>query len=180
MSEGKRISREDGFKIARTVIDILRPESERIEIAGSLRRKKETVGDIEIVLIPFSLPDLLGEDHYGNERITAALLAQECQLTKDGQYFKQAILSDGKTKFDIFLTTPEKWGCVFTIRTGSAAFSHKLVTKRSLGGFCPSNLHFKDGRMWNGDEVLDTPEEMDVFNALNMKWVEPELREIEG
>ena len=178
MSEGYRMSYSWAMKLAENMLAVLQPYCERIEIAGSLRRKKETVGDIEIVLIPFSLPDLLGEEHYGAGRITNVLSGEGLDLTKDGPYFKQVMLPDGKTKFDIFLTNPEKWGCVFTIRTGSAEFVHKLVTKRSQGGFCPSNLRFKDGRIWNGDEVLDTPEEEDVFNALNMKWVKPESREL--
>ena len=177
MSDGFRLPYSEAMKLAEKMVAILSPSCQRIEIAGSLRRKKETIGDIEIVLIPRPMTDLFGDVLFGSIRISSALAQEEFILNKDGMYFKQVLPSDGGLGFDIFLTTPEKWGCVFTIRTGSAEFSHKLVTKRSMGGYCPSNLNFKDGRIWNGDQVLDTPEEKDVFDTLGMKWIEPNLRE---
>lgn len=177
MSEGARFTYQWAWMKADTVLRVLEPECERIAIAGSLRRKKKTIGDVEIVLIPKPAHDLFDGEVFGSMRIEAAIIRQEVELIKNGQFLKTFELPDG-LKFEIYLTTPEKWGCIFTIRTGSADFSHKLVTKRRDGGFCPSNLHFKDGRIWNGDQVLDTPEEIDVFNALNMEWIEPELREV--
>ena len=50
---------EKAEKIARKYVDLLAPFCERIEIAGSTRRKKPEVGDIEIVCIPKQINDLL-------------------------------------------------------------------------------------------------------------------------
>ena len=47
--------------IAESLVEKLRPACERIEIAGSLRREKAMVGDIEIVAVPRLERDLLGE-----------------------------------------------------------------------------------------------------------------------
>jgi DNA polymerase/3'-5' exonuclease PolX len=47
--------------IAGRIVEALRPYCERIEIAGSLRREKPMVGDIEIVAIPRRPVDLFGE-----------------------------------------------------------------------------------------------------------------------
>lgn len=195
MSNGERYSFGQAYSFANRMVDLLRPECERIEVAGSLRRKKRDVGDVEIVLIPKPLKvGLFGEDFFGAARISYVLLESGFQLPKNGDYYKQAYESERDIHFDIFLTTPEKWGCVFTIRTGGAFFTHKLVTSRQQKGFCPSNLGFVDGRIRYGKHILnadkkiwvfvpdknkdplETPEEEDVFKVLGLDWIDPEKR----
>lgn len=185
MSENiERMAYADAILYANDLVNTLDHFCSRIEIAGSLRRKKETIGDIEIVLIPRRGLDLFGSTMvYDDFGVEVALRAEGFHFTKNGSLYKQAYNTSivrsgdkGPVMFDLFLTTPEKWGCIFTIRTGSAEFSHNLVTKKSIGGWCPSNLNFKDGRIWNGNHVLDTPEEADVFSALDLSWVRPEDR----
>jgi DNA polymerase/3'-5' exonuclease PolX len=83
---------------------------------------------------------------------------------------------DPKLHYDIFLTTPEKWGVIFTLRTGCSDFSHRLVTPKREGGLCPSNYHVKDGRIWWLDQPFETPEEADVFRILGLDWIDPERR----
>ena len=166
--------------LAGKVVDELAPVCERIEIAGSIRRKKPTIGDVEIVCIPklVTATNLLGETISRREPddIAARLIVSGFQLLKNGDHFKQAQLLNGSVKFDVFITTPECWGVIFTIRTGSADFSHRLVTPRQQGGLLPSNLRVKDGRIWRGETALATPEESDVFDVLGMTWIEPEMR----
>ena len=167
-------------QLAETVIIDLAAACERIEIAGSIRRKKPEIGDIEIVCIPKYIA--IAADLFGNPVRTSALNSQiyraakrnDWEAIKDGDMYKQYNI--GPCSLDLFITTPEKWGCVFTIRTGSAEFTHRLVTARRMGGLCPSYMRFKDGRLWNGDAPLATPEESDVFKALGIDWIEPEKR----
>jgi len=52
MSTGIRIKRDVALPRALEIVEKLRPVCEQIEIAGSLRRGKEAVGDIEIVAVP--------------------------------------------------------------------------------------------------------------------------------
>lgn len=178
MSDAIKISYPFAMTLARNMEALLSPHCLRVEIAGSLRRKKPLVGDIEIVCIPAPLVDLFGGPLFGASRVERALRDDGFNLLKNGDYYKQAILPNGQLKFDIFLTTPEKWGVVFTLRTGSAAFSHRLVTQRKYGGLLPSNLVVKDGRIWTtGSVPLATPEEIDVFNALGLAWLDPQERE---
>ena len=178
MSDGLRIPYAEAMAFARTVENRLDPFCQRVVIAGSLRRFKETVGDIELVLIPKHMTNLFGDVVQREVGIEQALIQAGFVFTKNGMLYKQVYHPEfrkGSVMIDLFLTIPEKWGCIFTIRTGSADFSHKLVTKRMFGGWCPDNLHFKNGRLWDGyhDLFLDTPEEMDVFDALGMKYVDP-------
>ena len=85
-------------------------------------------------------------------------------------------------KIDLFLVVPPaQWGVIFTIRTGSAEFSKRLVTKKKHGGYMPSNMKQKDGQLWiglnNGQWLpLETPEEIGYFEALGIDWVRPQDR----
>jgi DNA polymerase/3'-5' exonuclease PolX len=164
-----KMSYAEAKDLTERLITRLAPACARLEIAGSVRRKKPEVGDLELVVIPQTenIVDMFGSLF----KLDAAIPGQ---LIKGGNNYRKYDL--GPITLDLFLTTPEKWGCIFTIRTGSAEFSHRLVTARKFGGLCPSNLKFKDGRIWDGDTTLETPEEADVFKALHMYWIEPEKR----
>ena len=63
MSEGKRMAYKAAKEISEKWLGILSPSCERVEVAGSLRRGSETVGDIEFVAIPKIEPfyDFFGE-----------------------------------------------------------------------------------------------------------------------
>jgi DNA polymerase/3'-5' exonuclease PolX len=136
---------------------------------------KPDVGDVEIVCVPKAEYNLLGEAFRTDLRIEYAIFSAGYKFIKNGEKFKQFDL--GPCKCDLFITTPECWGVIFTIRTGCAEFSHRLVTPRNAGGLLPSCYQVRDGRIWaTGSVPLDTPEEMDVFNALTLKWIAPEDR----
>ena len=47
-------------KWADRIVEILAPHCDRIEIAGSIRRQKPTIGDIEVVCIPKQNLDMFG------------------------------------------------------------------------------------------------------------------------
>lgn len=174
-----KISLERAEAIAKKIVEELSPYCERIEIAGSVRRRKPEVGDIEIVAIPKPWNDMLGmvvplsRDHALNyvdwRRIDGTLL-------KGGNKFKQIELSEGIT-LDLFIVTPPaQFGVIFLIRTGPEEFSHKLVTSRQSRGLMPSNLKCKDGSIWHGINKLETPEEKDVFKVIGLPWIAPENR----
>src|SRR5207244_7708137 len=78
---------------------------------------------------------------------------------------------------DLYTASVDTWAITLAIRTGSAGFSHRLVTSRKYGGFCPSNLHFKGWRVCRADgEALPIREESDVFEALGLACPDPYLR----
>jgi DNA polymerase/3'-5' exonuclease PolX len=84
---------------------------------------------------------------------------------------------------DLFITTAECWGVIFTIRTGPSAFSHRLVTSRSQRmqdgryGLLPNHLRVREGRLVGTDgQPLDTPTEESVFQAIGLPWIAPEAR----
>lgn len=165
----------DALALAENLLARLKPGCDRIIIAGSLRRKKREIGDIEIVAQPSLTPalDLFGEPVAGLEHsgLDERLAALQPAYTKNGPKYKQFIY--GGASVDLFIASQETWGCVATIRTGSADFTHWLVTPRNKGGGCFSHLKFHEGRLMDGAKALDTSDERLLFAALEQDWVEP-------
>lgn len=165
---------------AERFIEQIRPYCERVEVAGSLRRKKAEVGDIEIVCVPNSR-GRQSYDLFGNVVETASRLEMylndHFHMAKNGPHYKQIELTE--TVVDLFITTPPQWGVIYTIRTGSADFSRWLVTWKRNGGALPSNMLVRDGLLRMAGGVIPTPEETDFFRALGLDWISPEER-IEG
>mgnify|MGYP001269011898 CR=1 FL=1 len=186
MSGAKKVPLDAARHQAHRLLDLLEPVCERIEIAGSIRRQCLEVGDIELVAIPKSTRDLFGVRKWDTKIIIDRIFEidklsflrgpEEWLFTKRGEWYAQFTIFG--MKVDLFMTTPEKWGCIFMIRTGSADFTKKMVKQKVWGGYCPDHLYFKDGRLWDGEEALDTPEEDDVFRELGMAYVKPENRNL--
>jgi len=165
------------FTAADTLCQLLQPVCSQVEIAGSIRRHTHRVKDIEIVCVPKPQPDLLGEPNYN------PLLIEEqlhkigiATFTKNGPKYKAFTFNNFPV--DLFITTPEQWGLIFTIRTGPALFSKKAVTARKYGGYLASDLKIKDGRVWRGKASLQTPTERDFFSHLSCGWIPPALRSL--
>lgn len=150
------------------IIAALSPGCVRLEAAGSVRRLRAEVGDLEIVAIARPELDSIIEQLLADNRLAKG--------DKNGKKLKNFLVpSVPGLGLDLFLPTVDTWGAIFTIRTGCAEFSHKLVTQQNKGGFLPSDLHVKEGRIWRGSEALRTPNEADVFKLLGW-YIPPEQR----
>jgi DNA polymerase/3'-5' exonuclease PolX len=134
------------------------------------------IGDIELVAIPrFAAgTNLLGEPVSFHSLLDEAVL-ENYRVVRGDEKFKK--LDVGMCYCDLFIQPdPATWGVNMMIRTGSADFSKWMVTPRFKGGAMPSWLHSHGARLWSGSIVLDTPEEEDVFEAMGLRWIEPEVR----
>jgi DNA polymerase/3'-5' exonuclease PolX len=85
--------------------------------------------------------------------------------------YTQRILSEG-IKLDLFFARPENWGLIFAIRTGSANFSHHVLGKR----WVRYGYHSREGMLRGKHDVIPIREEIDLFNLLDLEWVEPRNR----
>lgn len=171
--------------IAERVARDVSPLVERIEIAGSLRRKKPEVHDIELVVVPKFryVPGLFSGVNFPDEPAPKINLFNECihdafpfLFSKDGDRMKQITLPEGINLEFYIVLPPAQWGVIFAIRTGCADFSRWMVTARRYGGACPSFLKVHDGGLYDGAKLLETPEEKDFFNELMITWIDPEAR----
>ena len=173
----QRIPLADAEAIAVRVLEHLAPLCERIEIAGSIRRRKPEVGDIELVAIPRTLADMFG-DPLPEHALDTFEYSAIGRLEMGGHKYKKVGLTEG-SQLDLFIVTPPaQWGVQFLIRTGPAEYSHAFVTPKWQGGLLPSHLQVKDGAIQNRStgEIIETPEEADVYNLLGLPFVEPEKR----
>lgn len=155
---------------ANEVLELLKPHCKRIEIAGSIRRKRPMASDIELVIIP--KPYDLGIFESGIATVINKWEKAKGELTLKTRY-TQRLLEDG-TKVDIFFAVPSNWGYVFLIRTGSAEYSKMIATTwRTLG------YYGKDGFLYDerSKKIIKLHEERELFSLLQMDYTEPENRE---
>jgi DNA polymerase/3'-5' exonuclease PolX len=160
--------------IADEWVQKLAPYCERVEIAGSIRRGKPEVGDIEIICKPLMVEevDMFGAVTSYTSMVDAFFGESDYELIKSGTRYKQVDLGD--INLDLFcVIAPAQWGVLFLIRTGPADYSHRFVMKKQQGGLLPSNMQVKDGAIWCNGKMLETPEEADVYKLIGAAYVEP-------
>ena len=144
--------------IAATLVQELTPFCARIEVAGSIRRQRPLVGDLDIVLIPANQGQL-------------AVKLHELGM-KGGRKRLRAFYRGGLA--DLYLASEETFPMLLLVRTGSAAFNRDLATRAKQMG-----LHFSaDGRgiLRDGARVAWRSEE-EILAALGLPWIPPERRE---
>jgi len=189
------------MKIADILLERLYPACERMEIAGSLRRGKADVKDIEIVAIPDMtpvpapkpklefgkpIPRLTGYKTQLDALLADASMNGFLEFEKNGDKFKKLVYFEGSTpviKIDLFLVTPPaRWGVQFLIRTGPADFSHWAVTRRKTGGALPNGYRVQDGAVWRGEHENETQNligfdsELEFIEFLGLDWIDPAKR----
>ena len=134
-----KIPLAEAEEIASRVVEKLMPYCQRIEIAGSIRRRKAEIGDIEIVAEPKMIRDLF------DVPVLQAIPTENLGLVvKNGLRYKQVLLTE-KIYLDLFIVHPlAQLGVILAIHTGSTKFSHKLVSHTPYG-YLPKEYIVKDG-----------------------------------
>lgn len=176
----------DAFNIADRLRSEVIPFCKRVEIAGSIRRRREEIGDIELVAVPLLKEEETTEGLFP-EQVRVNMLYRWAkrsgvtwikpgtsrivpwQVKPDGKYWR-GLLPAG-IKLDLFIADPTNFGLIFAIRTGSAEFTTALVTRAKEVG-----LPSVDGYLTRGGERVVTPEETDVFELLGLEWTDPARR----
>jgi DNA polymerase/3'-5' exonuclease PolX len=178
--------------LAKDVRVLLQPACERVEIAGSLRRMRSEINDIEIVAIPkrdpFDQLQLRLTELVSNNWFMVGAKSKDGKKPPMGpRYYRLAVSVDlnpsllPMIQLDIFaVLPPADFGVIYTIRTGSAEFSHWLVTEALRRGFKVQGgqlfkIH-RDEQPWRF-EYIPCSEERDLFQALGLDWVEPRDRD---
>lgn len=145
----------------------------KIEIAGSIRRRKEHVRDIEIVCIPRRTIMRVGL--FGEERRVPGFAAYLNQFERikgnpeTGKYIQ--LKHPAGINIDVFVASPENWGNILAIRTGPASFSKFLMIKGKERG-----LQFEGGRVYMQSKQIAVPDEPYLFKLLDEEYIAPEFR----
>lgn len=162
---------EEALIIAERVLEEIKPYCIRCEIAGSIRRKKPEVKDIEIVAIPKPYQTGLFEDGIASiinkyEKVKGELGYGKCKYT-------QRILPEG-IKLDLFFAEEGNWGWIFALRTGSADYSHKVL----MTGLNKKGYTSIGGYLQIGHKQFECREEEDLFMRIGIPFAKPEERNL--
>ncbi|EEZ93292.1 MAG: PHP domain protein [Candidatus Parvarchaeum acidiphilum ARMAN-4] len=138
---------------------------ERVEIAGSLRRRKETIGDVDILAIS-DKPEI-GMDFFSKiDEVTGIVVKGPKKTTVE--------LSIGTT-CDIRILSKESFGAAMQYFTGNKDHNVK-IRKIAIS----KGLKLNEYGLFRGKSAIAGKDEEEIYNKLGMEFIPPELRENTG
>ncbi|MDO8582088.1 MAG: DNA polymerase/3'-5' exonuclease PolX [bacterium] len=165
--------------LAEKIIQALRTSKlcEEVEIAGSLRRGKETVGDIDILVT--SREPQKAMDFF-------VVLPQIKMIEQKGETKARVILTSG-IACDFRVVAPEAFGAALYYFTGSKEHNVQArtmavkngLTVNEYGVFKVQSRKSIKSKVKNVERVAGKTEE-EVMRAIGLPWIPPELREDRG
>ena len=163
----ERLLLDQALNTAREAIFRLQKETgiTTIEAAGSLRRGKETIGDIDILAAGKNRRAII--DAFIRLPLARTVLAQ-------GET-KASIVTEGGVQVDIRVVDEDSYGAALHYFTGSRAHNVHLrrLAKRE-------HLKINEYGVYAGDRKIGGIRENDIYAALHLDWIPPELREDRG
>ena len=188
--EKQRVPLEAAELLAQGMMVILAPHAERMEVAGSVRRRLRDVGDVELLYIPKWLEETVNTQLFGNSgnredavdvRIRRAMadgILEKRLNTLDrpigyGTDNKFLVHRPSGIALDLFSTTACNWGMAMVVRTGPAEWNVGMMKAfRRLG----MQGHAYGGVDDAAGHTIDCPTEDDVFRLLGIEYIDPEGR----
>jgi len=137
----------------------------RFEVTGSFRRRRETIGDLDVLV---QAPD--------RGKATEGILAYEPieDVLAKGEE-KVAVRLVGGLQVDFRFIEPESFGAAMMYFTGSKAHNINLRKRAQK-----EDLKLNEYGLFRGDRQIAGASEEEVFKALGLPWIPPELREDRG
>ncbi|TCT10128.1 DNA polymerase (family 10) [Paralcaligenes ureilyticus] len=166
-SKKKRYRLDLAESIAGSLLEYLRAPGDikKIEIAGSIRRRQETVGDLDI-LISSSRPRLIIQRFVKFEGVT--------QILTQGITRASVVLRQGM-QVDLRVVSNDSFGAALHYFTGSKSHSIAVRTLAQKRG-----LKMNEYGVFSGTRRIASETEAAVFQAVGLPYIEPELRENRG
>jgi len=167
----------DAALIAGSCLAHLCPHCDKITVAGSIRRKKKDVKDIEIVCIPKEKPvfrDLFNEDVKARDPafIHAVNAWNKVKGDPIGRYTQREIPDDERVcaiKLDLFMCVPDNFGLMLAIRTGPADYSHHVIAE----GAHKVGMKIQGGMLTQNGELVPVPDEETLYKHLRIPYLPP-------
>jgi DNA polymerase (family 10) len=141
------------------------PGAEGTIAAGSLRRMKETVGDIDILTIA----------HDGERVIKAFTKLPLVKVVLAAGDTKGSVILKNGMQADLRVVEPASYGAALQYFTGSKAHNIKLRTIALRKG-----LKINEYGIFRGEEKIAGKTEEEVYKTLELPWISPEIREDKG
>ncbi len=144
----------------------------RLEIAGSLRRWKETIGDVDILVVSATPQPVM--EAFGT-------LPQVVSVLGQGETKSSIVLGDG-LRVDLRVVEPQHWGAALQYFTGSKEHNVALRELALKQGWSLNEYSLTatgEGEAPTG-ETRYFEEEQALYEFLGLAWIAPELRENRG
>ena len=152
--------------IAQDIAQALKDNNDviRIEVCGSIRRKKEVVKDVDILISSKSNEPM-------NIFKTHPLVAK---VVNDGPTKISVLLVNGMNA-DLRIVSDEEFPYALHHFTGSKEHNTKMRhISKQMG------IKMNEYGLFKGEEIISCKDEKDIFNYLKMDYIPPELRENAG
>jgi len=163
----KRMVLHDAEQYARAIVEYLKAGGgiDAIDVAGSFRRRRETIGDLDIVV------------SCKNAAAAAAVIER---FTKFGEVKEVASQGDTRStvrlssglQVDLRVVEPAAFGAAMQYFTGSQA--HNIELRKIAQA---KKLKLNEYGLYRGSKSIAGRTEADVYGALDLDWIPPELRE---
>lgn len=180
-----RYPRSEAEKVAEQIVRIMEPKCLRIIVAGSLRRRKADVGDVEILYISRVGCDR-GRDLFDGTNFYEADIAiadmERAAVLHRRQNVKGSEMFGEKNKLmvhsvtgipvDLFAATEENWWNYLVCRTGGAASNTRIATKAKAMGY-RWNPYGAGFTRLSDDAQFPMLSERAVFEHVGLAYEEP-------
>lgn len=184
-----RYSVQDARAVGESLIAELSSACERIEIMGSIRRRRPLVKDVELLAVSKvggSL-DLFGTTNFHALPLEVERLLDQGVVAKRknslgrvtyGEQNKLLVHCATGIPVDLFQVPVKNWGMAAVVRTGPAAFNIRLMARfrelglrgHAYGGVTRPGPYGREG---SEREEIDCPDEATVFDLAGWEYVEP-------
>ena len=163
----QRISIGMAFPVVKRIIEVLKhnPQIKEIQAAGSLRRMKETIGDIDILASGAAGTDIV-KSFVNMRGVTQILAAGD---TKGSVRLEEGV------QVDLRVVREDEFGAALQYFTGSKEHNIHLREIAKKKG-----LKISEYGIFKGDKKIGGQLEEDIYKTLGMDWIQPELRENRG
>jgi DNA polymerase (family 10) len=141
--------------------------AKKVQIAGSIRRRKETIGDIDILITSDEPEEIM--DYFVNLDIVNRVLSKG--LTKS------SVITEKNLQIDLRVVDPSSFGSALLYFTGSKEHNVKLRKIALDHNWKLSEYGLRDKKK---NEVIAGEDESKIYELLGMAYISPELREDNG
>jgi DNA polymerase (family X) len=156
-----------GWRLARSIMQELsqRTPVRDLVMAGSVRRCRESVGDLDLLATSARPPETIA---------VFAGMAGVRQVVMQGDT-RATVIHDPGIQIDLRVVEPESFGAAWQYFTGSKDHNIQVRTLARDRG-----LKINEYGVFRGEQRIAGATEADVYAAMGMQWMPPEIRENQG
>ncbi len=168
-ASGGRVSVSVALDLAESMVAQLGelPAVRKVAYAGSLRRMRETIGDVDLLVASADAPPVM-EAFVGRPEVGRVIAHGDT---------KSSVVTTGGLQVDLRVVTPDVWGAAMIYFTGSKAHNVRIREMAVRAGLKLNEYGLFDAK---SGELLAANTEEAVYERLGLPYIAPTLREDRG